>query len=469
MTGAVFEWLTSNTFIDYPFVERQADGLHELFVDAYLVHTKNKDKDDLIRLAVFDPAGIAELRFADNTLLAALTSADNFSFHIFGSYTVYEWRKSTTLGVGFTDEDIILRLTVQTVKLSHFSFPHPSTTAYLLPSLVNPRVDRVRRFAVALSGLPCCTGGGLTDKSVMLEAGNNVSLTLFDNDAARGFTLDAGENVRAPKRIVFDAVGGLGTGAFQTCGSLESSIRRIAGVGVEENGAFALEGEDCTWIETRLSSGPTSPPIHPNTDYKTTLVDNLVQLHGNCKECCSCSDYGSVYQTLKSLWDEAVQLAATIEQQRIRYNEMSDLWLRVRSSKHDGIHVKLRPMANSDFSVSIMWLVYNNTGANLTKPVEVKVDLQTSGATYVEKSCYIDMENLRIKQMDPLISGTRYTLNLPPLRKAQYATATFTVQFGDTVPNRINKVLRLKAIATSGTLIDIDEQTVSLVPPVRKS
>jgi hypothetical protein len=469
MTGAVFEWLTSNTFIDYPFVDRQADGLHELFVDAYLIHTKDRDKDALVRLAVFDPAGTAELRFDDNTLLAALTGADNFYSHIFGSYTVYEWRKSTTLGVGFTGEDIIFRLTVHTAKLSSFSFPHPSTTAYLLPSLVNPRIARVRRFATALPGLPCCTGGGITDKSVVLEVGNNMELTLFENDVARGFTLDEGQSVRTPKRIVFDAVGGSGTGAFQTCGSLEAAIRRISGVGVEDNGAFAFEGEDCTWVESRLTPGPTQPPTHPNTDYKATTVENLLQLHGNCQECCSCADYGTVYQVLKDAWDRATQLATTIGQQLTRYNEMSDLWLLIRDAKHNGIHVKLRPIANADFSVAIMWLAYNNTGANLANSVEVTVDLQTGGATYVENSCHIDMETLRLKQINPVIVGNTYTLTLPPLRRAQYATAIFTVRFGDNVPNRSNKVLQLKATATSGAFSDTDNQSVSLVPPLRKA
>lgn len=469
MTGAAFEWLTSNTFIDYPFMERQADGLHELFVDAYLIHTKNRDKDALVRLSSFSPAGIAELRFDDDTLLASLTAADGFYSRIFGSYTVYEWKKYTTIGVGFTDEDIIFRLTAYTEKLHRFSFPHPSTTAYLLPSLVNPRMNRVRRVATALPGLPCCVGGGLTDKPVVLESGNNIKLTLFETEAAGGFTLNETQGVRAPKRIIIDVISGAGTGAFQTCGSLEDAIRRISGVGVDENGDFVLEGEDCTWVENRLTPGPTLPPSHPNTDYKTTIVDNLLQIHGNCKECCSCDDYRSVYQALKNLWDQATQVAAAIAAQLARYNAMSDLWRAVRTAKHNGIHVKLRPIANADFSVAIMWLVYNNTGDDLPKPVEVRVDLQTVGSTYVENSCHIDMESLRLKQINPIITGTVYTLTLPPLRRAQYATAIFTVRFGDNVSNRANKVLHLKATAVSGPHTDVDNQTVALVPPLRKA
>lgn len=469
MTGAVFDWLTSNTFIDYPFVDRQVDGLHELFVDAYLIHTQDRDKDALVRLAGFDPAGTAELRFDDNTLLAALTVADNFYVRVFGSYTVYEWRKSTTVGVGFTGEDIILRLTVSTAMLTSFSFPHPSTTAYLLPSLVNPRMNRVRRFATALPGLPCCTGGGITDKSVVLEAGNNVELTLFENDIASGFDLNTGQSVRSPKRIVLDVVSGAGTGAFQTCGSLEDAIRRISGIGVEDNGAFAFEGEDCTWIESRLTPGPTQPPTNPNTDYKTTILENTLQLHGNCTECCSCDDYREAYQVLTELWDTATQISVTITQQLARYNTMSDLWRLIRDAKHDGVHVKLRPIASADFSVAIMWLAYNNTGADLTNPVVVEVDLNASGASYVENSCHIDMETLRLKQIDPVIVGTKYTLTLPPLRRAQYATAVFTVRFGDSVANRVNKVLQLKATVTSGAFSDIDNQTVALVPPLRKA
>jgi len=468
MSGAVFEWLTSNTHIDYPFSERQSDGLHELFVDAYLIHTKDRDKDARVRLASFDPAGTAELRFDDDTLLASLTGADNFSSSVFGSYTIYEWRRSTTIGAGFTGEDIIFRLTVHTEKLAQFSFPHLSTTSYLLSSLVNPRVSRVRRFATALPGLPCCTGGGITDKAIVLEAGNNIAMTLSE-DTDIGFSLDEGTEVRAPKRIVFDAVGGEGTGAFQTCGSLESAIRRIAGVGVDDNGDFSFDGEDCTWTERRLTPGATQPPIHPNTDYLTTVIDNLMQVHGNCTECCACADYGRVYNELKRLWEQAVALASTIERLRNEYNALVQLWNLIRDAKEDGIHLKLRPLAGADFSISVMVLVYNNTGEDMTDPIDVEVEFSEDGGVYVEKSGHIDMETLRMQQLDPSIDGNKYSYTFFPLKRAQYATAIFMVRFGASVPNRRNKVIRLEGTMTAGALTDTDVQSSGLVPPLRKA
>jgi hypothetical protein len=327
----------------------------------------------------------------------------------------------------------------------------------------------VRRIATALAGLACCTGGGITDKPVVIEAGNNIQLTVSEANTNAGFTLEEDTGPRLPTIISIDAASGLGTGAFQTCGSLESAIRRIGGAGVDENGDFSLEGEACTWVESRLEPGAPGAPTHPNTDYLIDALDNLLQLHANCTACCKCSDYGSVYEELAATWARARTVATTLEALRIRYNQMVEEWLSVRAAKHDGLHVSLRASANPDYNLGLIWMVWNNTGADMTDAIQVVTDMQIAGSSYVERTGHLDMEGYRFAQTDPLVSGNTYRITIPGLRTAQYATYTFSVRFGDSVSNRSGKVVRPRVTATAGALSVSDEKSEALVGPLRKA
>ena len=218
-----------------------------------------------------------------------------------------------------------------------------------------------------------------------------------------------------------------------------------------------------------MTPGPTQPPIHPNTDYLTTTIANLLQLHGNCTECCPCADYERVYNELKRLWEQAEDLARAVQRQRLKYNRLAELWTLIRDAKEDGIHVKLIPMAGTDYTLSIMWLAYNNTGEALVDPVTIEVELLDAGSKYVEKSFHVDTEGYRKRQTEPVIDGDKYTITIQPLRRAQYATGAWIVRYGADVPDRRNKIVRLKASIVSGLLSDTDEQESALVPPLRKA
>jgi hypothetical protein len=466
MAGAVFEWLSSNSHIEYPFIERQPAELHELFVDAYVIHSKHRTNTGRLRMESFNPAGTLSLKFEDSTLLAALTGADNFLSTIFGSYTLYEWRRSTTTGPGFTFEDIVARVVVLTSKLGSFSFPVVPLAAYLLPSVVNPRVKRVRRIGVALPELSCCLA--ISDKQVVLEAGNNMEVLAEADSEADDLGVVAEDVVRVPTTLILNATAGAGAGRFQTCTSLEPAIRRINKVGADPQGNFALAATDCLWPELRLD-GPVSGPIRPNTDYLGTLMAALLQLHADCRACCDCPDYGTVYTNIKTIWDRALAASERIETLRQRYNNLCTNVGGLKTEREVGLKCHLRLVARPDFHLAISGLVSNNS-ANDIGAVTLRFILNRADAGLVAGSGLLDAENSHNTRIDPTGDPTAgYEITLPSLRAAHYAVYTFEVRASSSTPPRAGAAVRVDYAAEAGALSAEDTKTATLLKPLTKA
>lgn len=437
MSGSVFEWYTSNTFIDYPFDARNA-GIQGLFVDAYVQHNKLTTKNSRLRLQTFDPLGVLTLRFEDGTLLAALTATDNFVSHVFGAYTVYDWRRETTFGPGFTDEDIVARVMVVTAQLPNYTFPINPVEAFLLASLVNPRINRVRRLAVAQPGIPCCTGGGFTGDKALFEEGNNVNITVDSAPTPSGLGIIGQNQTRVATKIRFDAVAGGGIGNFINCDSIAPPIKLINSVGPDTNGNFRLSGIDCTWIERRVQS--VSPPIHQNTDYLATVYDALLQLHQNCGVCCSCEDFGDVYTMLARIWNQAKSIAKDIEAAR---KQLSALVAQIFVDKaliENGLNVKLQALARPDFFLALQGVAYNNADVPVG-PITMTFTVGGNGFTYTPGSGILDAENMHKVALDPALSPAHYSVIIPSIPAAGFATYSFEGRFGPAFGNRVGAIV----------------------------
>jgi hypothetical protein len=467
LSGPEFEWWTSNSHIEYPFDARQPDGLHELFVDAYLLHYAQADVRQRVRLASFDPSGEAELRFEDGTLLASLGVSDDFTARDVGLYRVYEWQVHTTDGAGFTLEDLVFRLVAVISRLADFTYPVTPAAAYFLPVLAEGAIRRVRRLAVALPTLPCCVGGGIGDKPVAFEPGNNMQLTLAARTPQPGIQLAAAEEVRAPTTITFAAVAGAGTGLFPTCGSLSNDIRKIGGVGADARGNFSLQGADCTWHEVR-ETGAALPPIHPNTDYYISMLDATLQLHESCHACCRCEDYGNAYKQLKRWWERGLTVAARFEALRLEYNQVCQDTKNLKIARETGLSVRTRALSRPDYHLAVSAIVMNNSEAQMGS-ITLKFELDKTGAVYTASSGHVEAENMHNQQLDPVVGGggTSYTVVLPSLRPAHYAIYSFSVRFN--TGSRHGAVVRVKASATRGATTVSDQKTVALRDPLEKT
>lgn len=470
MTQPVFDFYSANEFREYPFDKRRDDGLHELFVDAYVMHTAHRNNTGRLRIVSFNPSGNLELRFEDGTLLGNLTSADGFISSSFGRFILYEWRKSVTYGVGFISEDLIARLVVIVEKLSSFSFPVIPLDAYLLSTRVNPRLRNVVTTALAFSNVSCCLGGP-NRNALQMEAGYNVDISQQATAAVVGLGLVTAETVRAPEKVYISASNGDGLGAFPVCEDPSQYVRSINGVLPNDEQDFRIGLKDCTWEETRLVGG-TSSPIHPNTDYIGSIIDSMertiFQLHQACRACCDCPDYGRAYDIIYKSWARAAQVADRLAIVRTDYHRILDDWRTAKADRESGLQVELRVIARPDYHVAIAVQLGNN-GHVALNPLTLTINAAVIGLTivYTERSGYVEIEGVHNYQIDPTgIPNGPFSIVLSAPEPGKYSIYRMSMRYTGTY--RAGKYVSVFATAANAQVSKVVEKRAKLIGPLVK-
>lgn len=484
--GAVFEWYQSNQTTSYPFVDRQADDTHELFVDAYVAHHRYVYTESGVRLTAYDfgtPASVT-LEFVNGDPLDTITEGDTgvtFTTTTFGSYTIYEWIKSTTIAGGFTEEDLTTRLVVLTSKLSDFPTSTSLVDGQLVPSTVNPYPRRVRRLFVkrALSA----TLDLVTHPKVVFEAGNNLQFSVESAVDPDSYGLSGTVETRAPSVITVDAEAGLGTGEDFRC-DLSGAVKTINGVGPDERGNFVLEGKDCTWVERPMRD--SAPPVHPYTDVSLTPDDARwpaasptqvgpgVILHQSCDACCSCDDYVNAYQAMYAVWVRAQAAAVRVAAVQAQFNVVCQTVKAGEGKVPEGVNIWLMPMSRPDFSLALSGILFNNSADALgTVQLDIAIDQPSTYLNYVSRSGYLDVGTDRNLQVDPLITAvgttTKLTIVLGGMQVGEFARFGAVVRFNSNMTARADAVITCTATATwsGGTASDVQRSQLS--PPLLKT
>ena len=470
MTQPVFEFYSANEFREYPFDARRDDGLHELFVDAYVMHTAHRDNTGRLRMVSFNPAGDLELRFEDGTLLGNLTSADGFISSSFGRFTLYEWRKSVTYGAGFTSEDLIARLVTITEKLSDFSFPVSPSHAYLLASRVNPRPLNVVSTALAFPGLACCLGGP-NRNALQMESGYNLELSTQAPESEVGLALAETPEVRAPEEVSVSALAGAGAGTFPLCEDPSEYVRSLNGVQPNDEKDFRLGMVDCTWEETRLV-GATSPPVNPNTDYLGSIIDAtekvILQMHQACRACCDCPDYGRAYDIIYTTWSRAKNVNNRLIEVLGDYERILNEYKELKAERENDLQVKLRLIATPDYQVAIAVQLGNNSHTDLN-PMTLTIGASVSGLSvaYIEGSGFIEAEGTHNSQRDPGgTPGGPFTVEMPALAPGKYAVFRMAVRYTGTA--RAGKYAEVSARVVNDTFDELAEHRIKIRGPLVK-
>lgn len=475
-----FEWYQSNQKTAYPFTSRQVDNIHELFVDAAVYHNLERIRESDLRLHYYKlgtPATV-ELRFADGTVLAVLAdggSGVTFQQINFGSYTIYEWRRSTVTGEGFTNEDIVVRLVILTAKLTSLPATLSPADGTLIASLVNPRIKRVRRLFVkrALTGEIDL----VTHDKVRFEAGNNLEFVLDEGVAGIDPT------TRQPTTVVINAAPELGAGPVYRCSGTEG-IKRINGIEPDDRGDLKLEGSLCSWFERPMQN--PGPPIHPHTDgtlepanaqwpYDAPTVSGPgLILHQDCEACCACEDYINAYRAMQTWWERAQAVATRIAQIQETYNQLCALINAGSGKIPRGVSTNLLVMPRPDFNFASGMLLYNNSDVAIgTTEMTIEVDQDQSVVEYITRSGYLDFGASNNVQIDPVItaggSGTQFKVVIPSLEVGAFVRFSINIRFNSLLANRANAVITGKAIASwsGGTTEDV--QRMQLTPPTQKS
>ena len=461
MLGASFEWSAANPYSAYPFTEKQPDGLNALIVDFYLRH--NQPEQGLLHLSLFDPSGYLSLSWSTGVALCALTPADNFHSFDFGEYTVYQWQRSATLPAGFTSEDYVVRLTVNSAQRPNFpqsspgSYPLLPTHGVLLASLVNPQVKRVRRIGLAFAGQSTLYAS--TEKPTVLVGGYNTAFTLQPTDTVAPAGGRAG-----PRRVTLDVAPGLGLGAFSNCEKATTTPKTINSIAPDDQGNLQLEGTDCVWVERPVVT--TALPIYPNTNYAITAARQaFLQLHQDCGPCCECTDYGDAYAAIERLWKRAQAASVRVNTALAEYKVLNEQVAELQCDVAQGaLGLRLKLLARPGYTLAIMVLLTNNTATDFGLTT-LTLDLAPTGFHYLRGSGRLDADALHDAPADPVIRGSQLLIALPGIASASFARYSCNVYYASATPSTVATV---SAQAAGGSHTSSGVSHITLTPPLAR-
>ncbi len=374
------EWLTSNTKIAYPFVERVEYAgacVSDAVVDAFFSHRLQHDSVRLAELT--DPtAGTVDLTlyFSDGTLAFDSSAGVNYrKKRTFGQWLLLEW----------SNDDGVARLLLDAADLSQYTWPWALTDAYFVDFAVQYQPAQLKSVT---------RGAFKFDGTIELLSGFNVKLSkvtnphFTDNSPARGKTF-----------IRMDVEPGAGEGKFVECGDTVPPILTINGVGPDADGNFLLEPDECYAVEQpidRAAQGSNpGPPWY--------LTPHTVQLYNRCGPCCDCDDYVYVYDTLeRRVYDRAKRVADRIYDVRDRYNTLVG---RVQQEKtcREQPDVDIQLISRHGWTATVQIIARNNQAC----PVDyIYFDVMLGGvkrATYVEGTGYYNSKSTRNERFDPQV------------------------------------------------------------------
>lgn len=345
-----FEWLTSNTTIAYPFVERVANpstptgpDFSNLVVDAFLTYPEEVQKG--IRLhSLTDPSGLTpavEFRYDDNTVAF---SGGSVRVTPMGPWLVLEWTSSTQLA----------RLLLKTDAIAQYTWPALPANAWLVGHALQPIQTHVKSLTAELN-----TFSG----TVELVAGYNVRLTnLPANDTtARGIS-----------QVVVDVQSGEGLGQYPTCSETTTPIMTINGVAPDAYGNYLVRSKECYRSEIPVSN-PTGDPF--------VIVPNTLKLYNDCSPCCSCDDYVQVYDSvLRNLYTNAKKVSDQAYYVRDQLQSIVDRWKTEKECREEPtLEVRVTPIPG--WLVGVQMIVRNNGK-------DCSMDLKLAGTI---KSCYAEV------------------------------------------------------------------------------
>lgn len=398
-----FEWLTSNTKVAYPFVERvdtptgsSGDPFSDLVVDAYLTY-KTDELQDVRLHSLGEPllgGTAAEFRFADNSVAFSSAGAD-FKYSTMGLWTLLEW----------TTDEGAARVLLETSKIADFTWPVAPTDAYLVGHALQP----IQTFVNTLTA-----EGQIYDGTVELVAGYNIGIT-------ERTPIVAEASARRSTEVQISAVAGEGLGTYPDCDFDTPPIFTINGIGPDDQGNFKLDPRDCYRGEIPITNPLTGPPWR--------FMKNAWKLFNDCSPCCECEDYIYVYNDLlRRVYDRAKVVSDRFYRVRDDYKALYDRIVEQRACREEP-QVDLRLTGRHGWCVAVQVVVYNNGPCETDS---ITIDLAMSGPTgsTVPDAQRIDTDYVEHKPFTLVGSWPNYSITFTDgVRGARSLTAKFEIYF----------------------------------------
>jgi len=234
-----------------------------------------------------------------------------FSSNAWGNWTILEWVYLRDIDDP-ADFDRVVRVVIETARLSSFTYPIRPDETYFAPGLINHSSSRVAtlRF-INHSG----TEHMVPDPTLISPSGDVTLVAGYNTDIATATDpvttfLDQGVDVRPANRISLDFSPGSGRGLYPGCVEPDTGILRINSVGPDVNGHFRLGAEGCYWWERQWVD---EVPRCPEGVGLEVVKGASLRFNNWCTPCCSCDDYVDSYSKLRDAWEILNEAAETYD------------------------------------------------------------------------------------------------------------------------------------------------------------
>lgn len=446
-----FEFLSSNLLISYPFstpapsvtVGVDTVNLGALFSDAILYVDSGTEQRVALKYFKLDQGSGAldiTLNYADGTLLAALSSGSDVSrIETYGRWIVTELRREG-------DDPIIARFVLPDTAVDPLEVTVAGTGAVIEPSLVTRPPSKVKTAYLKV-------GANLYQLAdeIVFDGGYNFDI---EQRATRGTT------ARPLQVIRMTAEAGGGIGPFIEPAE-QPKVRTIAGAApTSDKGTIDLIGGECY----------TLTPIPENNELELRVI---------CGQCCSCEDYVTVYEGLKALWDQAVEIGESVNSY---FEQYTDLLSRLSIGGGGGPDPTLtsKVVSRPNFYIDLAWLVIIGTNP-IPTGTDVYVELVFTatpdtaplpGANYMTGSGELIFESEDPVVLNPTGTGTTddpFKFDLTSYDHDALATSLWTGTFQASMSLEKEtdpEVLMELKLFVDGDEVDTQEHTVVLVPAV---
>ncbi|RIZ71242.1 MAG: hypothetical protein D0530_04770 [Methylococcales bacterium] len=310
--GSDFQWLTSNRFIAYPFVDDgtpvPADDYRALFADGFARFSEaivpGQDiRNEPLELIYFtvNAAGLTSAITAGPTSTPAVNPPINiklrwtatstmlldttvtpvvFSAFTWGTWVVAEWTYLRT----------VIRFVFDSAGITAADLSLTPTNLILLPSRVENWSNRVYSVGFQNGNFsPEFFSGDL-----ILEAGYSTDLSNTPGTLTyAGALASAAVSSRLQNFITVSAIGGAGAGWYSECNCGSSSqVTTINGIAPNSAGNISLLGDSCISFRE----------LRTTVDGVAYIVPNQLLMNSDCKVCCDCNDYITEYNNLRAVW-----------------------------------------------------------------------------------------------------------------------------------------------------------------------
>jgi hypothetical protein len=318
---------------NFPFVQ-PSDDIVGLLADLWLAH---ENHDAVLPFSVSFLSGFQEA-FDDVSSSAQITIVDANGATVFDSPDAhYYWKP---FGPRLRVHEWLFPQGAVCRVVQHTAVPEdrPDWPDEIIP--VNGVLDERTSYLIP-------------ERLLYLSEKNNPAILVTDEIVFRcGYNMDIipkpyAEPLSNTTALTYNANPGNGIGRYPGCVDPDLVIRRIGGVGPDDQGNFALAADKCYFVRQLISIGAGNTAVP---------TPGALALGNNCGPCCDCDDFVNVQRAILDLEAKLRATSAKAEATRDEFIVAKERWNAQKECRENivvQIDARIRPPRFIDFSFGV--------------------------------------------------------------------------------------------------------------------